>query len=155
MFPKYNNILERNEEASVEVNEASKKPVTKLASELQKVVASLQKELANWKKADGDAKLKAQAKMKDLTATKRAISAELDAAIEDLDSDAELDVDENLSEAVDMKKMFKEAKGKTHEKFINAAEDLIEVLYRDNDNDFEDVVAFLCAEVKKIPSNDE
>ena len=92
-----NNVLNESE-----VNEG--RSINKIQNEWTKVTAEMAAKAKDWKAAEGDAKAKILDELKALTAKKKGLEAELDAAISDKDKDLELVVTEavEVSEAVEI-----------------------------------------------------
>ena len=68
--------------------------ISKIQYDWSKVTTSMQATAQNWKAAEGGAKESLLGKLKEMTAQKKALEAELDAAIADKDKDLELVVTE-------------------------------------------------------------
>jgi hypothetical protein len=75
------------------VNEA--RSISKIQYDWSKLTTSMQATAQNWKAAEGPAKESLLGKLKEMTAQKKALEAELDAAIADKDKDLELVVTES------------------------------------------------------------
>lgn len=71
-----------------DVNEA--RSINKIQSEWTKVTNSMKDTAASWKAAEGDAKTVLLNTLKEMTAKKKALEAELDAVVSDKDKDLEL-----------------------------------------------------------------
>lgn len=71
-----------------DVNEA--RSINKIQSEWTKVTNSMKDTAASWKAAEGDAKTALLNTLKEMTAKKKALEAELDAVVSDKDKDLEL-----------------------------------------------------------------
>jgi hypothetical protein len=80
------------EEATESIDEA--RSITKIQGEWSKLTTTMAATAQNWKAAEGSAKEMLLGKLKEMTAQKKAIEAELDAAIADKDKDLELVVTE-------------------------------------------------------------
>jgi hypothetical protein len=86
---------------SDDVNEA--RSINKIQSEWTKVTNSMKDTAASWKAAEGDAKTALLTTLKEMTAKKKALEAELDAVVSDKDKDLELAMESlDINEAVEI-----------------------------------------------------
>lgn len=77
--------------------------INKIQNEWTKVTGEMAELAKEWKAAEGDAKIELVAKLKEKTATKKALEKELDAAVAGKDKDLELAVESvNLSEGFEV-----------------------------------------------------
>jgi hypothetical protein len=84
------------------------------------------------------------------------IAAEEEEFVEDMFFES-LDITSILTESIDsstIKEMDKAVKDSIMKKFLIAADDVIEVLYRDNDFDYEDILEFLAIKMEKMHPSD-
>ena len=105
--PKLKKELE-NLKASQKKNESVEsideaRTIAKIQYDWSKLTTTMQATAQNWKAAEGPAKKMLLGKLKEMTAQKKAIEAELDAAIADKDKDLELVVNESKLKFSDMK----------------------------------------------------
>lgn len=87
-----NNHLNEGHEESNEINEG--RSIEKIQYDWAKLTTQMQATALNWKAAEGKAKDMLLGKLKDMTAKKKQLEAELDAAIADKDKDIELVIQE-------------------------------------------------------------
>jgi hypothetical protein len=95
----FNNIIKLGNDLLKNLNEGSNflnegRSIEKIQYDWAKLTTSMQATAANWKAAEGKAKDMLFGKLKDMTAKKKQLEAELDAAIADKDKDLELVIQE-------------------------------------------------------------
>lgn len=78
---------------SMEVNESAS--ISSISNKLEKTMLEMKKTVASWKsEKDEEKKSKLKDKLKELTAKKKDFEKQLNDAIEDLDKDAQLQVED-------------------------------------------------------------
>ena len=73
---------------------AKGRSISKVSKELEKLVAGMKDKATEYAKADGVKKQKLMATLKDLTKDKKRLEQELESAVNELDKDAQLQIDE-------------------------------------------------------------
>jgi hypothetical protein len=73
---------------------AKGRSISKVSKELEKLVADMKDKATEYAKADGVKKQKLMATLKDLTKDKKRLEQELESAVNELDKDAQLQIDE-------------------------------------------------------------
>jgi hypothetical protein len=73
---------------------AKGRSISKISKELEKLVAGMKDKATEYANADGVKKQKLMATLKDLTKDKKRLEQELESAVNELDKDAQLQIDE-------------------------------------------------------------
>lgn len=102
-----------------DVNEA--RSINKIQTEWTKVTNAMKDTAASWKAAEGDAKTALLNTLKEMTAKKKALEAELDAVVSDKDKDLELAMESMVNESEEYVGYVEYAKGK---KLIDTFKDM-------------------------------
>ena len=102
-----------------DVNEA--RSINKIQTEWTKVTNAMKDTAASWKAAEGDAKTALLNTLKEMTAKKKALEAELDAVVSDKDKDLELAMESIVNESEEYVGYVEYAKGK---KLIDTFKDM-------------------------------